>query len=55
MKDIKLLEKCEFCESHITLMESINMNNDKLMLVKRCLNCGQYPVTEIIEIKRDNE
>lgn len=55
MKDIKLLEQCEFCKSPITLMESINMKNDKLMLVKRCLSCGRYPVTEVVEVKRETE
>jgi len=52
MKDIKLLEKCPNCDSHITLMESINVETNKLMLVKRCLNCGDYLVTEVVEVVR---
>ena len=51
MNDIKLLEKCILCESHITLMESINTDNGRLMLVKRCLNCGNYPSEEVVELK----
>jgi transcription elongation factor Elf1 len=55
MKDIKLLEQCPHCSSFITLMESINVENGKLMLVKRCLKCGQYPVTEVAEIKQEEK
>lgn len=52
MKDIKLLERCPNCKVHITLMESINVETGKLMLVKRCLNCGDYMVTEVVEVAR---
>lgn len=50
MKDIKLLEICEKCGEHITLMESVNTDTNKLMLVKRCLKCGNYHVTEVVEV-----
>lgn len=55
MKDIKLLETCPNCGEHITLMESISCDTNKLMLVKRCLNCGNYPVTEVVEITAHKE
>jgi len=51
MNDILLLETCPKCGKHITLMESINTDNQELWLVKRCLSCGQYPVIEIVEIR----
>ena len=51
MNDILLLETCPKCGKHITLMESINTDNQELWLVKRCLSCGQYPVVEIVEIR----
>lgn len=50
MQDIKLLETCPNCKENLTLMESINCDTDNLMLVKRCLNCGCYPVTEVIRV-----
>lgn len=52
MSDIKLLETCK-CGEHLTLMESRCIETDgsmKWSLVKRCLVCGEYPVTEVIEI-----
>ena len=52
MEDIKLLETCKRCGEHITLMESINMRTSKHMLVKRCLNCGQYPLVEVVEVAK---
>lgn len=52
MEDIKLLETCKYCGEHITLMESINTETGKLMLVKRCLNCGRYPLVEVIEVAK---
>lgn len=51
MEDIKLLETCDFCGNNITLMESINMDNNETYLVKRCLSCGNYPVIEVIRVK----
>ena len=50
MKDIKLLETCENCGEHLTLMESINVDSKETWLVKRCLNCGRHPVEEVIRI-----
>jgi rRNA maturation protein Nop10 len=50
MKDIKLEEKCEHCGNNITLMESVNNETQTLWLVKRCLSCGNYPVTEVIKV-----
>lgn len=50
MRDIKLIEKCSTCDSNITLMESINTDTDRTMLVKRCLKCGNYPLVEIADI-----
>ena len=51
MKDIKLQETCPTCGENITLMESINVDNNGLYLVKRCLKCGNYPVVEVIQVK----
>lgn len=51
MKDIKLLETCEHCGEHLTLMESVNTDTNKLMLVKRCLKCGQRQAEEVVELK----
>jgi hypothetical protein len=50
MQDITILETCDHCGSFLTLMESINTNNNKTYLVKRCLACHNFPVTEIVEI-----
>ena len=50
MKDITLIEKCDTCGSNITLMESINTDTNRTMLVKRCLKCGNYPLVEIADI-----
>ena len=51
MIDIKLLEVCEHCGKNIVLMVSINVETRKTMLVKRCLNCGQYRLEEVVEIE----
>jgi hypothetical protein len=56
MEDIKLLEQCPKCGEHLTLMASIRVDlpNEKtefdgtLWAVKRCLNCGGYPCTEVV-------
>lgn len=53
MDDIKILETCPKCGEHLTLMESISMIDNNPYLVKRCLKCGEYPVTEIAELKTD--
>lgn len=50
MKDIQLLETCTVCGAHIVLMESVNTDTGKLMLVKRCVCCANYLVTEVIEV-----
>lgn len=50
MKDLKLLQTCELCGEHLTLMESINTDDNKLYLVKRCLGCYSRPVEEVIRI-----
>jgi membrane protease subunit (stomatin/prohibitin family) len=50
MKDIKLLEKCEKCGDHLTLMESIRHPKGTLWAVKRCLNCGGHPVEEVVRL-----
>jgi rRNA maturation protein Nop10 len=53
MKDIKLLEVCNQCGEHLTLMESISYPEGMLWAVKRCLNCGGYPVEEVVKISED--
>ena len=62
MKDIKLVEKCNHCGANLMLMGSIAVsidkddpNDGKTFLVKKCLNCGEYPVTEVIEIVEEEE
>lgn len=50
MKDIKLLEVCDKCREHLTLMESVRVDDKKMFAVKRCLNCGGHPVEEIAEL-----
>ena len=50
MEDTKLLEKCPSCGAHLILMESINVDNNNPYLVKRCLTCYGYPVTEVVRI-----
>jgi rRNA maturation protein Nop10 len=54
MNDIKLLEICPVCGSNITLMESVRVEDGQLCLVKRCLNCFQYPIQEMVEVKTNN-
>lgn len=53
MKDIKLLETCEYCGEHITLMESVRAKDETLWAVKRCLSCGRLPVEEVVELKAE--
>jgi len=57
IKDMELTEKCPRCGGNITLMASIGVNADrsdpddmKTFLVKRCLNCGEYPLVEVVKI-----
>jgi len=50
MKDIKLLEVCERCGEHLTLMESIRVEDGTLWAVKRCLNCGYIGAIEVVEL-----
>lgn len=50
MNDIKLLEACELCGEHLILMGSVRFEDNKLFLVKRCLNCKNRPVEEVIEV-----
>ena len=45
MKDIELLETCEKCGAHLTLMASGRIDDHSVWLVKRCLNCGGHFVT----------
>lgn len=52
MKDIKLQETCPKCGENITLMESISMVDNCLYLVKRCLKCDNYPMVEVIQVKK---
>jgi hypothetical protein len=54
LKDIKLLETCGKCGDNLTLMESVNMDDNKLYAVKRCLACGQYPVEEVVRLAEVN-
>ena len=52
MQDIKLLKTCEYCGAHLTLMESIRLDDShQLCLVIRCLNCGGHQVEEVMEVK----
>lgn len=50
MKDIKLLETCEKCGEHLTLMESQRVEDSTLWAVKRCLKCGGPPVEEVVRL-----
>ena len=49
MNDMKLDETCPTCKTSLTLMESIS-TEQKLWIVKRCLQCGDYPVTEVVQL-----
>ena len=59
MENIKLLEKCPNCGEHLTLMASVRVDireekpelGEAQWAVKRCLKCGRYPVTEVVQIK----
>lgn len=51
MKDILLKETCPHCRRNLTLMESIREPEGTLWAVKRCLECGRYPVAEVVELK----
>lgn len=52
MQDIKLWQTCDWCGAHLTLMESIRLDDSQqLCLVIRCLTCGRHPVEEVAEIK----
>ena len=59
MKDIKLLETCEKCGEHLTLMESIGYpatsETGELWAVKRCLKCFSHPVEEVVRLHMGNE
>lgn len=51
MKDILLKETCPHCRRNLTLMSSIRVADGSEWAVKRCLECGRYPVTEVFELK----
>lgn len=52
MKDIRLAQRCIYCKSSLTLMESIRSDDtQQLCLVIRCLICGRHPVEEVVEVK----
>lgn len=53
MENIKILECCPNCGDNLTLMESVNGTTHSLWVVKRCLNCGGYPCTEIVKIQKE--
>jgi transcription elongation factor Elf1 len=55
MKDIKLLETCNKCGEHLTLMESQRVGDGTLWVVKRCLHCGGHPVEEVARLLSDIE
>ena len=55
MKDIKLFEVCKKCGKNLTLMASIRIADDTLWAVKRCLECGNHPVEEVVELKSEIE
>jgi transcription elongation factor Elf1 len=55
MKDIKLLEICDNCGQHLTLMESQRVEDGTVWAVKRCLNCGGFPAEEITRLHTDIE
>jgi hypothetical protein len=42
MKDIEIMETCEHCGAHLTLMESLRYPDHTLWLVKRCLKCSSH-------------
>ena len=51
--DMTIVERCLICNVNLTLMESCRNDGEtgqKLFLVKRCLNCGDHPVEEVIEL-----
>jgi len=50
MKDIGLLEQCDKCGGHLTLMESVSNDDGSLWLVKRCLMCYGHGAEEVIQI-----
>ena len=60
MEDIELLEQCQKCGENLTLMSSIRVDRPNEMtsldgsewLVKRCLNCGGYPVEEVVMLSK---
>jgi hypothetical protein len=55
MQDILIDEKCPECGHNLTLMESQRVPEGTLWLVKRCLNCGQFPVEEVAPIVQKKE
>ena len=50
MKDIEIMETCEKCGGHLTLMGSIREPEGTEWLVKRCLHCLGHPVDEVVQI-----
>lgn len=63
MKDILLKETCPHCRRNLTLMESVRVevpgekdeSDGSLWLVKRCLECGRYPVTEVAMLVQEKD
>lgn len=56
MDDIKLAETCPHCFTAIVLMASGKITegkNEGNFLVKRCLNCGEFPVKEIARLHEE--
>jgi len=55
MKDIELLEACEKCGEHLTLMVSISHPGGELWAVKRCLKCYGHPVEEVVRLLSERD
>lgn len=55
MKDMLILETCPHCGNHLTLMESVRVEDGTLWAVKRCLSCHTYPVEEVVRLDRGPE
>jgi len=53
MNDIGLLERCDKCGGHLTLMESISNDDGSLWLVKRCLVCYGHGAEEVIQVSSE--
>lgn len=50
MDKIPLKQKCEFCDTNLTLLLSIREEDKTLWLIKKCEGCTKRLIEEVLQI-----